>query len=140
MIPEPLYRDILRHIAVFCVDIVVRSPDGRYLLVKRGNEPLKGDWWVIGGRVLHGEKALNAARRKLKEEAGVTAADLRFLGYYEDVFDCNSFEAAPYHTVSLVFETTVAADVAVTLCSQSSDAAWHDTLPARLVIHATLAA
>ena len=127
MIPEPLYREILRAVHIVCVDLVARRKDGRFLLVRRRNEPLMGEWWVIGGRVQRGEKAADAVLRKLKEEAGLVALSApKFLGIYEDLFDRNSFEVAPYHTFSLVYEVAVD-DAAITLDAQSDDFQWAET-------------
>lgn len=136
MIPDQLYRDILRQLPLLCVDIIVESADGRYLLVRRRNEPLMGDYWVIGGRILHQEKAEDAALRKLKEEAGLTPESLEFAGYYQDVFDRNSFESGiAYHTLSLVFRTKVDSKARIVLDSQSSDFVWAEALPQRLRIN-----
>lgn len=136
MIPDQLYRDILRRLPLLCVDIIVETEDGRFLLVRRRNEPLMGDYWVIGGRILHQEKAEVAALRKLKEEAGLKPKGLEFVGYYQDVFDRNSFESGiAYHTLSLVFRTRVDRKTRIVLDSQSSDFVWAEALPPRLVIN-----
>lgn len=134
MIPEPLYREILRVLPIICVDAIARRPDGRFLLVRRCNEPLKGDWWVVGGRILQGEKAVDAVLRKLKEEVGLTAlSPPRFVGMYEDLFDRNAFEAMPYHTLSLVYEVQVE-DSGISLDEQSDAFRWNDTLPSRFEV------
>jgi ADP-ribose pyrophosphatase YjhB (NUDIX family) len=136
VIPEQLYREILRKLPLVCVDIIVQSETGQYLLVRRRNEPLMNDYWVIGGRILHQEAAEDAARRKLKEEAGLAPEKLEFVGYYQDVFDRNSFEdGIAYHTLSLVFRTEIARDVRITLDSQSSDFIWTEALPPRFQIN-----
>ncbi len=135
MIPEQLYRQIISVIPILCVDVIIRNETGRYLLVRRRNEPLKGDWWVVGGRVLHGEDVFQACVRKILEEVGVETKDLHFLGFYEDVFDKNSFDMpGPYHTISLVFETQVPAGKIIQLDSQHSEWAWFDELPPRFVL------
>jgi len=53
---------------ILCVDVILRNRKGEYLLLKRLNEPKKGRWWPVGGRVSGGELTA-AARRKVREEA-----------------------------------------------------------------------
>jgi colanic acid biosynthesis protein WcaH len=134
VIPEQLYKQILSVIPIICVDIVIRNVRGQYLLVRRNNEPLKGDLWVVGGRILQGETARKACIRKTLEEIGLAITDLHFLGIYEDIFDKNSFEVpGPYHTISIVFETLIAVSESINLDSQHSDWGWYDNLPERFV-------
>ena len=45
--------------------------DGRVLLVRRGQEPLKGEWSIPGGAVELGETLEAAARREVVEETGI---------------------------------------------------------------------
>ena len=55
MIPAEQYKEIIKVLPILCVDIVIKNNRGEYLLVKRAHEPLKGRWWVVGGRVHKGE-------------------------------------------------------------------------------------
>jgi ADP-ribose pyrophosphatase YjhB (NUDIX family) len=49
----------------------------RVLLVRRGNEPLKGQWSIPGGMVELGEKLTEAVRRELREETGLVVEPLQ---------------------------------------------------------------
>lgn len=131
MIQTDLYKSIIRLLPIVCVDIVVKNTDGKFLLVKRKNNPLKGQWWVVGGRIEHMEKAQDAAKRKLKEEADLEVKDLLFEGCYEDNFDNNAFDDVPYHTISLIFSCIKDDSIDIKLDKQSSDWVWSEKLPDR---------
>jgi colanic acid biosynthesis protein WcaH len=131
VIQTDLYKSIIRLLPIVCVDIVVKNTDGKFLLVKRKNNPLKGQWWVVGGRIEHMEKAQDAAKRKLKEEADLEVKDLLFEGCYEDNFDNNAFDDVPYHTISLIFSCIKDDSIDIKLDKQSSDWVWSEKLPDR---------
>ena len=79
LIPEDIYRSFVDAMPVLCVDCIIVNEKGQYLLLKRMGEPLKGEWWTPGGRVLKGEKLENAVRRKIGEELGIQLKNLNFL-------------------------------------------------------------
>jgi len=45
--------------------------DGKALIVKRANDPYKGQWSIPGGRVELGETLTDAVRREMREETGL---------------------------------------------------------------------
>ncbi len=69
-IPQDVYNQILENMPIACVDIAIVA-DGSVLLVKRGDKPAQGDWWVPGGRVVKGELMRETAMRKAQEEVGI---------------------------------------------------------------------
>lgn len=54
--------------------------DGRALLIRRGSEPLKGQWSIPGGILELGETLIEAVCRELREE---TSLDVRALDLIE---------------------------------------------------------
>ncbi len=135
MIPLDEYKKIIASIPILCVDIVLRNSAGKFLLGRRTNEPLQGELWVIGGRVLKGERAEAAARRKLREELALELDELELLGVYEDFFDKNSLGVDTlYHTVSLVFGGRIDESAGIRLDQQHTAWTFADALPERLVI------
>ena len=80
--------------------IICRN-ENRFLLVKRGKEPLKGSLAFPGGGVEAGESAEEAARRELLEETGLSCNRLRLVdtidlsqeGLYGKVYNLSIFRA-----------------------------------------------
>jgi len=58
---------------------------GRVLLVRRGSEPLKGQWSIPGGMLELGEDLGEAARRELKEETGLEVEPLEVLTVFDRI-------------------------------------------------------
>jgi ADP-ribose pyrophosphatase YjhB (NUDIX family) len=72
---------------------------GRALLIKRGKEPLKGEWSIPGGMLELGEELKAGVRRELEEETGIEVEPLECIL----VFDRISHESkrVKYHYVIL---------------------------------------
>lgn len=126
LIPEDLFVDAINNFPILCVDILV-SYQGKYVLVKRKEEPMKDAYWVIGGRVNRNETLKNAAKRKLSEElAPLDSFDihtLRMIGTYEDQYDEHRSDKlqGKYHTVAIVFEIELLDTAKILLDTTSSD-------------------
>ena len=63
-----------------CAGAVVFDSAGRLLLVRRGQEPARGQWSIPGGRVEPGEGPEAAAVRELLEETALVGRVLREVG------------------------------------------------------------
>ncbi len=118
--PE-LYNIILKALSVPCVDLVVTNSVREILLVKRKNAPAKDEWWVPGGRVLFGEKRIDTAKRKLKEECGIEANSFKEILDFEFVF--NTPGSQVFHNVTTLYEVSVDNEKVV-LDNQSSEYSW----------------
>lgn len=121
-IPEDLYRTIVREMPIICVDLLIRDPVGRILLLKRNNQPAQDQWWFPGGRVHMNESFLEAVRRKAIQECGLTLClDPVSVGTFELFFDEGDVK---YHSVTNLFATTIHECVRITLDSQSKEFKW----------------
>jgi 8-oxo-dGTP diphosphatase len=105
-IPVGLFRigkEVLRHLLrrpVVGIAAAARTPDGRWLLVRRGDT---GGWALPGGTLEWGESLRTALERELKEETG---APLHALGRLVGVY--SGFARDPrFHAVTVVVEASV---------------------------------
>lgn len=57
----------------------------RALLIRRGHQPLKGEWSIPGGTVELGEELAQAVRRELKEETGLNVEPLDILAVFDRI-------------------------------------------------------
>ena len=129
-LPEKRYKALLRDSIICCVDGIIMDKEGKYLLVKRKNEPMRGEWWVPGGRAYKGEMLEEAFLRKMYEEVGIEVKILMPLGYYEEQYD-RGYLGISSHTISVLF-SALALSEDIKLDSQSSDYKWSKSLPDKL--------
>jgi len=127
------FKTILDNAPLLCVDIIAKHK-GKYLLVKRKNKPLKGAFWLPGGRVLKSETIAMAVKRKMKEETGLKAKLIRPLGYFEYFFKSHELGLKNgYHPVSIVY-LVKPLSLKVKLDRQSSDWKLAKNLPKKFKI------
>jgi ADP-ribose pyrophosphatase YjhB (NUDIX family) len=58
----------------------------RVLLIRRGGEPLKGEWSIPGGLIEVGEELADGVRRELKEETGLDVEPLAIIETFDRIF------------------------------------------------------
>ncbi|OGE73573.1 MAG: hypothetical protein A3I07_02385 [Candidatus Doudnabacteria bacterium RIFCSPLOWO2_02_FULL_42_9] len=58
----------------------------KILLSRRGIEPFKGKWDVVGGFLEKGEHPETGLHREVKEETGVEVDVIKFFGFYMDTY------------------------------------------------------
>src|SRR5579863_2765159 len=57
----------------------------RVLLIRRGGEPLKGEWSIPGGLVELGEELRQGVRRELREETGLDVEPLEVIALFDRI-------------------------------------------------------
>jgi len=57
----------------------------RALLIRRGSEPLKGEWSIPGGMLELGEELAEGVRRELKEETGLDVEPLEIVAAFDRI-------------------------------------------------------
>ena len=100
-ISPDLYHQIITHIPIACVDIAIIS-NRSVLLVKRNDEPAKGQWWLPGGRVYKGEMMRDTAKRKALEEVGLKCEVGPLIYTAETVFE-DGPNGIPVHSINSCF-------------------------------------
>ena len=99
----------------------VRDAAGRYLVLRRAQEPFAGQWDLPGGFVEPGETPGEAIVRELAEETRLEVAVERILGAFASRYGDDG-----KWTVDVGFECGVRGDPgALTLDAEKSAAAWH---------------
>ena len=101
------------------VDCVVFDPQGRVLLIRRGNEPFKGRYALPGGFVDIGETIEEGCRRELREETGLTVGDLLLVGVYSD-----PSRDPRGHTVSAAFLSYLSKPASAVAGDDAASAEW----------------
>jgi len=96
-LPKDVYGTMVLDSVICCVDILAVRVNGNgkkeCLLVERGSEPVKGVWWLPGGRLLKGETFFAAAERKAREETGLTAVKpIQVLGVWNTFFPTSNWD------------------------------------------------
>jgi 8-oxo-dGTP diphosphatase len=77
-------REYPEHPMVGIGAVVIR--DGKALLIRRGSEPLKGEWSIPGGMLELGETIAEGVIRELYEETGLRVRLLGLIEVFERIY------------------------------------------------------
>lgn len=97
---EEEFKEIFSRVPRLCVDLVIRSPRG-VILTLRKHYAWHGQWHIPGGTVYYEETIEEAIRRVANEEIGVRVDIPKFLGYLE--YPSERTERGFGRSISLVF-------------------------------------
>jgi 8-oxo-dGTP diphosphatase len=103
------------------VAFTMRADDLAVLLIRRKEEPFKGDWALPGGFVNENESLERAAARELYEETGLTVSSskLEQLGAFGD-----PGRDPRGHTVTVAFVTFRAHETSINPGDDATEAEW----------------
>ncbi len=108
------------------VGAVVVDGQGRVLLVKRGNEPRKGQWSIPGGLLELGESLLDGTRREVLEETGLAVTPEAIIEVVERIY--KEEDRVRYHYIIVDYWASLTG-TSTQIAKASSDAAdlcWAD--------------
>lgn len=100
--------------------------DGRVLLIRRGREPMLGEWTLPGGALEVGETMLDGVVREVLEETGMAVRPLELLALLDRIVRDES-GAVEFHYVLMDWLCEVLPDAEPATTSAGSDAlevAW----------------
>jgi 8-oxo-dGTP diphosphatase len=108
--------------SVTCDAVVftMRADDLAVLLIRRKDEPFKGQWALPGGYVNENESLDRAVTRELAEETGLTGARLEQLGAFGD-----PGRDPRGHIITIAWVTFLVAEGKITAGDDASAAEWH---------------
>jgi len=66
--------------------------NGRALLIRRGGEPLRGEWSIPGGTLELGESLQEGVARELREETGLDVRVLELIEVFDRIFPGESLQ------------------------------------------------
>ena len=78
-----MLREYPKHPLVGVGGVVIHR--NRVLLIRRGSEPLKGEWSIPGGMLELGEELAAGAQRELKEETGLDVEPLECILVFDRI-------------------------------------------------------
>lgn len=86
-IEENLYKQIIERFIIPAVDLIFINKKNKILLWLRNNEPLKWEYYIPWWRRYKNEPILESAKRKAREELGISidTNKLIFLNVYDDI-------------------------------------------------------
>ena len=130
------YRYARPALAVDCVVFGLDEDDLKVLLIRRGMDPFLGRWALPGGFVHMDETVEEAARRELREEAGIDRAVLEQLHVF------SSLDRDPRERVVTVahYALVKLSEHSVRAATDAREAAWFgvDDLPSLAFDHAAI--
>ena len=122
-IPQEEYTKILSMIPVSCVDLIILF-NGECLLLKRKNEPAKGQYWFPGGRIYKMETIKEAALRKAREEVNLNCRFQEIVSIEESMFKKRGEMVTDVHTVNICCKLVAESISEIALDEQHKNHIW----------------
>ncbi len=126
-LPRQTYRLLMDKAPICCVDVLFFNKEKtETLLFKRANEPVKGIYFTIGGRLLKNEKLIDCAVRQALKETGIKVKKKLLIpgGVTEDIHKNSMFRDISYHAIDIFYGCILNGKEKIKLDHQHSDYQW----------------
>ena len=104
MLEKEIFKTIVRNTPLVSIDLCVVC-DGKILLGKRKNDPLKGFFFTPGGRILKNEAHIDCLKRVAKSELGLIINEIKqaeLMGVWDHFYENSVFgDEVSTHYVNL---------------------------------------
>lgn len=104
------------------VGAVVLDDTQRVLLVRRGQEPLLGEWSLPGGALELGERLEDALRREVAEETGLVVEPVEIVAVFDHIARAED-ERVRFHYVLVDYRCRVTGGV-LACASDATEVRW----------------
>lgn len=89
MLDSTIFKSVVKNTPLVSIDICLVC-EGKILLGKRNNQPLKGEWFTPGGRIFKNEPWQECIRRIADSELGLVIDDLasfKLMGVWDHFYE-----------------------------------------------------
>lgn len=131
LIEEQEYLKLVKLVPIFCVDFLIKCK-GKYLLIKRVEEPGKDLYWVVGGRLRFKETIDEFAKRVQTREIGRHFSQRKLIAFSNYMFPENENSRAT-HTPAIMYLVEIDDFFVPDLDETSIDYIWAENLPEELL-------
>jgi len=131
-IPSEVYVQIQEVLPIICVDAVI-THNHRCLLLRRRNQPARGQLWFPGGRLYKNELIAVGVLRKCFEEVRLHCEFQSIISVEETLFPRIEDMYADVHTVNVCCHLIVPDLTEIIFDSQHEDYCWIDVSEAKVV-------
>ncbi|MDA7768606.1 NUDIX domain-containing protein [Porticoccaceae bacterium] len=129
MLDSTTFRTVVENTPLVSIDICLVY-DNKMLLGKRTNEPLKGQWFTPGGRVLKNESWQDCLRRVAHLELGWNVdhtGGFNLMGVWDHFYQNSAFDAGiSTHYVNLPHYCFLKEKPILTADEQHDNLSWFD--------------
>lgn len=123
MMKEKHLRRVYPEAPLVGVGAIVHT-NGKFLLIRRANEPGKGLWSIPGGLVEVGERIVDAVKREVEEETGIKIEVGRLIDVLENIV-LDDEGRVKFHYILIDFEAKpISESLEVRPSSEVLEARW----------------